>query len=108
MKFHLDENMGHAVAHGLRQLNFDVTTTQELLMDGSSDNKQLLYCIQESRVIVTSDTDFLSMHASGQNHPGIVFVHHKYKDQIGKIIRYIQTLSVSDQTLIANTVHYCN
>jgi len=83
MKFHLDENMGHGLAHGLRQIGLDVTTTQELSMESDPDEVQLAYCIQQQRIMVTSDYDFIELDATGITHPGIVFVHTNIENRLG-------------------------
>jgi predicted nuclease of predicted toxin-antitoxin system len=61
IRFHLDEHVAHAVADGLRRLGADVTTTIDAGLIGAADARQLAYAIDENRVLVTEDRDFLSL-----------------------------------------------
>ena len=59
MRFHLDEHLPHAIAEGLRRRGIDVTTTVEAGLRGASDDVHLAYALEQQRVIVTNDLDFL-------------------------------------------------
>ena len=59
IKFHLDENVGNAIATGLRIRGIDTTTSPEEGLIGASDEQQLAFCLSEKRVIFTFDDDFL-------------------------------------------------
>lgn len=85
IRFHLDENVNPVVARALRRYGIDVTTTVEANLRSSSDEHQLAYALEENRVIVTHDDDFLRMAASTPNHPGIAYCH-KEARTIGQII----------------------
>lgn len=71
---HLDENVDHAVAHGLRLRGIDVTTTTDANLIGASDAEQLAFALREGRVIFTQDQDFLRHHQAGSEHGGIVYL----------------------------------
>ncbi|MCA9068533.1 MAG: DUF5615 family PIN-like protein [Planctomycetaceae bacterium] len=73
IRFHLDECMPVVVATGLRLRNQNCTTSQDAGLLGAADDEQLGYAHRESRVIVTSDDDFLRMANDGHAHSGIVF-----------------------------------
>ncbi|MEO6060670.1 MAG: DUF5615 family PIN-like protein [Thermoflexales bacterium] len=73
VRFHLDEHIDPAIAAALRRVFVDVTTTVEAGLRTATDADQLAYALRERRVFVTSDTDFLIAHSSGQVHAGIVF-----------------------------------
>ncbi|MEM9161500.1 MAG: DUF5615 family PIN-like protein [Cyanobacteria bacterium P01_F01_bin.4] len=73
IRFHLDENVSNAVAQGLTERGIDVTTTAKAKLIGSSDESQLSFIQSESRVLFTHDSDFLKLHSSGVDHPGIVY-----------------------------------
>lgn len=60
--FHLDENVDHAVAHGLRLRGVDVTTTTDVNLVGASDTEQLDFALRQNRVVFTQDQDFLRHH----------------------------------------------
>jgi predicted nuclease of predicted toxin-antitoxin system len=73
LRFHLDENVDHAIAVALRSRAIDVTTTEEAVLKGASDEAQLAYALREGRVIVTHDDDLLALHANGTPHAGIAY-----------------------------------
>ena len=81
MKFHTDEHISNAVVQGLRRRGFDVTTTPQTGLLGRSDEEQLAFALQESRVMVSHDPDMLRFAAMGIAHAGIAYCHaRKYKD----------------------------
>lgn len=107
IQFHLDEHMDKAIAIGLRRRGIDVTTTPEAGLLGEDDDVQLSFAIQNERVLVTCDIDFLRMHAQGISHHGIVFVREDQRYQIGPVIRYLETLWNSDnKEEMLNRVEY--
>jgi predicted nuclease of predicted toxin-antitoxin system len=55
IRFHLDEHVPHAVAHGLRRLGVDVTTTTDAGLIGAGDPEQVAYAIADGRVIFSED-----------------------------------------------------
>ncbi len=73
IKFYLDEHIPKAVAEGLRRRGIDVTTVQDLGLQGAEDIRHLERATQDGRVIVTQDADFLRLHAAGRPHHGIVY-----------------------------------
>lgn len=75
IRYHLDENVHHAVAHGLRLRGVDVTTTTDAGMIGAADPDQLEFAGTEGRVLVTHDEDLLVLHSQGIEHAGIAYCH---------------------------------
>lgn len=73
IRFHLDENVHHAVAHALRTYGVNATTTSEAGLQGASDDEQIAFSRKENQVIFTQDRDFLRLHDAGVNHAGIVY-----------------------------------
>ena len=73
LRLHLDENVDHAVAQGLRLRGMDVTTTTDANLIGATDDQQLSFALRENRVIFTQDQDFLRHHQAGSEHAGIVY-----------------------------------
>ena len=71
IRFHLDENVSSAIAHGLRRRDIDVTTTPESGLLSAGDDKQLDFASSEERVLVTYDTDFVRLHDRDVPHAGI-------------------------------------
>jgi predicted nuclease of predicted toxin-antitoxin system len=88
IRFHLDENVSHAIAEGLRRRGIDVTTTPEAGMIGLSDEEQIAFAATQERVIFTQDTDFLRMARTGISHNGIIYCQQKSRS-IGDIVRGI-------------------
>ena len=72
IRFHLDENVDHAVAHGLRVRGINVTTALDAKLISASDEMHIAFALKEQRIVVTHDVDFLRLHETGADHPGIV------------------------------------
>jgi predicted nuclease of predicted toxin-antitoxin system len=89
---HLDENVDHAVAHGLRLRGIDVTTSTDADLVGATDDEQLSYALRENRVIFTQDQDFLRHHQAGTEHAGIVYSRQGARS-IGEIVRFLQFMN---------------
>ena len=86
LRFHLDEHVPHAIAHGLRRRKIDVTTTTDAGLLQATDEEHLEFALRETRVIFTNDSDFLRLAASGVAHSGLVYCP-PAKSKIGTIIR---------------------
>ena len=92
IRFHLDENMPHAVAEGLRRRGLDVTTTTEAGLIGASDEEQLAFGVSDSRVVITRDADLLRLNSQGVTHAGIVFW--TERRSIGQLISALDLLGL--------------
>ena len=92
IRFHLDESVDHAIAHGLRLRGIDVTTATDANLIAASDPEHIEFAFSEGRVIFTQDQDFLRHHAAGAEHAGIIYspqgVH-----SIGEIVRFLHFAS---------------
>jgi predicted nuclease of predicted toxin-antitoxin system len=75
IRYHLDEQVSKALADALRRRGIDVTRTPEVGLREAPDQDQLTFALNEGRVLVTHDRDFLALHAAGAKHAGIVFCH---------------------------------
>ncbi len=91
IRFHLDENVDPDVARALRRHGIDVTTSVEVGLLTTEDAAQLAYALEEGRVIVTHDADFLRMDARGVEHAGIAYCH-KSARSVGEIIRTLMLI----------------
>lgn len=91
LRFHLDENVAHAVARALRQFDINVTTTVEAGLRQADDPAQLAYAQREQRILVTHDADFLRLHADGVPHAGIAFCS-KGSRTIGQIVESLRLM----------------
>jgi hypothetical protein len=106
IRFHLDECCDPAVAAGLRRRGIDVTTTPDVGLLHAEDEEQAVYGLAENRVVVTHDTDFLALHATGIHHAGIAF---SQKDTlgIGEVIRRLVLIwEIYEPDEIANRVEF--
>lgn len=90
--FHLDENVDHAIAHGLRLRGVDVTTATDAELIGASDPEHIAFALAEDRVVFTQDQDFLRHHQAGDEHAGIVYSQQGGRS-IGEIVRFLHFLS---------------
>jgi len=105
VKFYLDEHIPKAVAEGLRRRGVDVLTVQEAGRSGLSDRDQLSFALVENRVIVTMDSDFLTLAVEGLAHAGIGYA--SPRKPIGDLIGAIRLLSdVLTPSEMANHVEY--
>jgi predicted nuclease of predicted toxin-antitoxin system len=91
LRFHLDEHVDHAIARALRESGIDVTTTGDAGLFGAEDEQHRRYALQERRVIVTHDADFLRL-ASQSPHPGIAYCASGTRS-LGDLIRYLRLMS---------------
>jgi hypothetical protein len=73
IRFHLDENVDHAIADGLRRYGVDVTVTSEVGLLRAIDDVQLAFARDNTRVMVTHDEDFLVLHSQGMPHAGMAY-----------------------------------
>lgn len=73
IRFHLDEHVHPAVAHGLRRRGMEVTTTEEVGLGGASETAHVQYALAQGRVIYTNDEDYLRLHDQGIEHAGIAY-----------------------------------
>jgi predicted nuclease of predicted toxin-antitoxin system len=92
LRFHLDENVDPAIAHGLRNRGVDVTTSDDQGLNSADDDAHLRFGQAEGRVIVTHDEDFLKLAADGASHAGIAYCHIEART-IGEIVRYLDLMA---------------
>lgn len=90
---------------GLRQRGVDVLSVLEANQMGVSDQEHLAFALAEGRVLLTYDTNFLSLDAAGVNHAGIVYA--SQYTPIGEIIRGLMLIyQVLDSTEMIGPVEY--
>ena len=105
LSFYLDESVHIAVANGLKRRGVDAISAKNAGNLGLSDEEQIKYTAKNNLVIVTHDTDFLSL-AKEREHKRIVFVHQK-KYSIGDLIRNLKLLwDVAEQKNMKNHVEF--
>ena len=84
VRYYVDEHIGNAIVHGLRQRNVDVMTVAEAGMRSKADELHLTFALNAGRTIFTQDRDFLRFAARGMRHAGIVYAPQGMP--IGKIV----------------------
>ena len=92
IRFHLDQHVSNAIARGLRVRGADVTTTAAAGLQDAPDDEQLAYMLDADREIFTQDEDFLRIHSSGQDHPGIIYAKQGTRST-GEIIRFLKLVN---------------
>lgn len=103
-KFHLDENMPVIISSALQKRGVDITTSNEAKLIGASDIEQLEFALNENRVIITRDSDFLRLHASGIQHAGIVFWTQKVRSP-EYLIRSLDMLPLTTTSMYGNVIY---
>ncbi len=91
LRFHLDENVDHAIARGLRLHGIDVTDSTTAALLQAEDAAQLAFACTTQRVLVTHDADFLGLARQGIPHAGIAYCHPDAL-RLGDIIRRLVLL----------------
>jgi predicted nuclease of predicted toxin-antitoxin system len=91
IRYHLDEHVPPAIAHGLRRRGIDVTTANDAGLAGASDPDHIAFARSEGRVIFTSDEDYLVLHEQGIDHAGIVSCRQGSRT-LGEAIRFLVLL----------------
>ncbi len=92
LRFHLDENVDHALADALRRRGIDASLPASVGLRGAADEEHIAFALREGRVVITHDADFLRLAAQGVPHAGIVFCHCGGRT-IGEMLRKLWLLS---------------
>lgn len=72
ISLYIDENLTPEIANQLRLRGIDAVSVRDLGLLGDSDDNHLATATAMSRVLVTSDTDFLVLESQGIEHAGII------------------------------------
>jgi predicted nuclease of predicted toxin-antitoxin system len=92
VRFLIDEHIDHAIAAALRLRGYDVLTLADAGLLSADDEAEILpFALREERVLVTRDSDFLSIHARGEPRSGIVHWHGR-KRNVREAIHYLLQL----------------
>jgi predicted nuclease of predicted toxin-antitoxin system len=106
IRYFFDQHVQHAIAEGLRLRGADVLTAQDAGRCGRADSDQLQFATAEGRVLVTYETDFLVLAATGLQHAGIAWSD-ATKYSIGQMIQVLTLLhGVLDLDEMKNHVEY--
>lgn len=74
MNILLDENVDNRIKDFLNSKNFDVKTTYKHGLDESTDRELLEFALENEKVILTHDDDFLTLIEDRDKHPTIIFL----------------------------------
>ena len=88
IRFHLDEQVDHAIARGLRHRGIDVTTCTDADLLEADDEKHIAFALREARVIFTNAADFPRLHEQGVEHAGIAYCAPGWRS-VGHIVRFL-------------------
>lgn len=112
LKFYTDTHIAKQVAVQLRQRGVDIVRCEEVGLAEADDETHLEYATQNSRMVVSMDDDFASLHSQWQkrqqSHSGIVLVSSRLQGErnIGKIVtalyEYFQLIEAGAGTLEAD------
>lgn len=97
MKFLADENVDVPAVKALKKLGVDIVSVQELDKISQPDEGILDFCKENKRAIVTSDSDYLRLHAKGARHAGIVYLTKPL--DTSRLIREIQKVSLMFESI---------
>ncbi len=91
IRYHLDESVANAVAHGLRHRGVDVTTAKDVGLIGATDTQHIAFALPQDRVVVSHDSDFPRMHNQGVAHAGIAYCAPRQRT-VGQIVNRLTDL----------------
>ena len=98
MKFKLDENMPTSAGALLRQMGHDAHTVFDELLNGEADEKIADSCREESRILITLDTDFSDIRAYPlKDYAGIVLLRPRRQSE-PQVIKMLETVLSMFQT----------
>ena len=106
IRFYFDQHIPGAVARGLRRRGVEVLTAQEADRCGGTDLEQLEFAYENGYVVVSFDSDFLALAASGVPHNGVAFCP-AMKYAIGELIYALLLVSdVLDMSDMRNHIEF--
>ena len=106
LRFFMDQHIPAPASQGLLRHGVDVLTAQAAGRCGFSDTDQLAFATSEERVLVSFDSDFLTIHQTGFVHTGIAWCQEQ-KYGIGQLIQALLLLhGVLDRDSMRNHVEY--
>ena len=97
IRLYLDEDVeAHALIRALRGRGVDVITTSEVGLTETSDEAQLIWAVQQGRVMLTYNAaDFCRLHKlfieAGRQHAGIIIAEQQ-RHSVGEMMRSVLRL----------------
>ena len=106
IRYYADQHLLHPVMEGLRRRGTDVLTAQEAARCGLLDPEQIAFVAANHLVLISFDSDFLSLHQAGTLHEGIAWCP-ATKYSIGELVQMLVLLhAVSSPEEMQNRVEY--
>lgn len=98
LQIYTDAHVAMAVVFQLRNSRISVVRCEDVgLKFERNDEVHLIYATGEKRAVLTSDEDFLQLHAkwqqAGMKQSGIIYIQHERKDNIGLIVGTLSFLN---------------
>jgi len=107
IRFLLDENVPHAIAHGLRLRGIEVVTATDADLLSVNDELIAEYAVTESYVVFTQDDDFIRIHSKGVKHSGIVYSKQGNRT-LGEIIHHLKLIAgIIEPEDMKGQLEYC-
>lgn len=100
MRFKLDENLSEETVDLLLNAGHDVTTVLEQGLSGEPDRSVMTVCRQESRALITLDTDFADIRAYPPDaYPGLLVLRLRRQDKtyVLNVLRRVLPLLKKEQ-----------
>ncbi len=106
IQFFMDQHIPLPVSEGLVRHGIDVLTAQDTGRCGLPDSDQLTFATTKNRVMVTFDSDFLSLHHAGVKHAGIAWCQEQKYGVGGLIQALLLVHGVLDRNSMRDHVEY--
>ncbi len=93
LKLYTDAHIDKQVVIQLRNRGVDIVRCEEVNMKHAEDIEHLKYAVQQGRVLITADRDFIDLHTAwtleGKTHCGIMYVQPEARALIGVIVKQL-------------------
>jgi len=110
LKAYADEHVVHAVVQALRTRGMDVVTVQDCGRRGVDDATLLVEALQQQRVLLTNDQDFLALAADCAGRGEVfapIFFWPQQRRAVGEIVRrIIREATRSDYPAACSRVYF--
>lgn len=109
LRYYFDEHIDPAIAVQLRARGVDVLTAADAgrAGQGVTDADQLAYAMDQKRVLITSDRDFIRLATPQMPHAGIILLQRPLS--IGETVEYLELAAqVIDPDDVRDHLIYCD
>lgn len=96
VKFYTDAHISKAIVDQARKRGVDIIRCQDVKLTEAEDIEHLNFAVEQGRTVISADADFPILDAqwrtTGKTHAGIIYILPDRKDQIGRIVDYLEFL----------------